>query len=235
MSNKKATSLVLEVIIVLIIASLIFMPACSLGSKLFRLSTQANENFIELAKEIKLMAAREEDKTDSFLLIMDKGTVIVGFNAEKEQFSSCVKVGTEEFCADWERPKVKECQDKSSSCVCLIKELVFKTEPVRIHSPESTTRKPDIVYFNILKGKIELKSANCEKIEKATFKMPDKTGKSYKEGFIFIRYENDYLMSDILKDRRNTVYLRKEGKVISVCLDKNCGKIDETDEWGKGF
>ncbi len=74
--NRRA--IVLHFIITVLLALIIFIPACLFVSKFFRLSEQANENFADFVKALEEFSASTKEK-DNFLLILDKETFIVAF------------------------------------------------------------------------------------------------------------------------------------------------------------
>lgn len=73
-------------LVTLLLAILIFAPGCLLASKFFRLSNQAKDNFQDLVKEIRDLAANGKDgETRNFLVIIDKETTISILDGENEQ------------------------------------------------------------------------------------------------------------------------------------------------------
>ncbi|MEK6951146.1 MAG: hypothetical protein AABX13_05480 [Nanoarchaeota archaeon] len=74
--NRRA--IVLHFIITVLLALIIFIPACLFVSKFFRLSEQAETNFNEFVQKLEDFKKSEKQK-DSFLLIMDKETFIASF------------------------------------------------------------------------------------------------------------------------------------------------------------
>ncbi len=75
--NRKA--IVLHFIITILLALIIFIPACLFVSKFFRLSEQADTNFNEFVQKLEEFSRSEKQK-DSFLLILDKETFIAAFH-----------------------------------------------------------------------------------------------------------------------------------------------------------
>src|SRR3989339_584061 len=119
----KKKAIVLNFLITLILAIIIFVPACVMVNKLFTpADSQAKDSFLSLAKEIKKVASTVNGQ-GSYMLIMEPGTVIVGFT--KDTFKHCLREGKLDTCETWKRPTDSECS--SGSCVCLIKDFSPKT------------------------------------------------------------------------------------------------------------
>ena len=79
--NKKA--IMVEFLVTVLIALLIFAPTCYFTSKLFRLSDQARDNFALVVTDIK-EASKFNGATKTDILIMDKDTALVTFQANKD-------------------------------------------------------------------------------------------------------------------------------------------------------
>ena len=77
--NKKA--IMIKFLVTVLLALLIFAPACIFTSNLFRLSTQASQNFDELAKEINEL---DSGAKSNFLLIMDEKSYIAKFDKDSD-------------------------------------------------------------------------------------------------------------------------------------------------------
>ena len=70
----------------LLIALIIFAPACYFANEVFRSSTQAKDNFVDFAKEIEdlYLTGRNNDRR-AIISIMDEETAIVYFNSGQEE------------------------------------------------------------------------------------------------------------------------------------------------------
>ena len=71
-----------DFIVTVLLALIIFTPTCYFGSKLFRLSDQATDNFAEVVANIKDVA-KDNGNTETKTLIMDQDTAIVTFKANQ--------------------------------------------------------------------------------------------------------------------------------------------------------
>ncbi|PIN76702.1 hypothetical protein COV17_01410 [Candidatus Woesearchaeota archaeon CG10_big_fil_rev_8_21_14_0_10_36_11] len=78
--NKKA--IMVKFLVTVILALLIFTPACYFTSKLFRLSSQAASNFNDFVGVIESVAHNGDGAKSSFLLILDDDTSIVKFDKD---------------------------------------------------------------------------------------------------------------------------------------------------------
>ena len=74
MVNKQG--IMVEFLVTVLLAIIIFVPACLFVSEFFRVSDQAKDNFIEFTKTVETM--KDGQKTTS-LLIMDEGTALIYF------------------------------------------------------------------------------------------------------------------------------------------------------------
>ncbi len=74
--NRRA--IVLHFIVTILLALIIFIPACLFVSEFFRVSEQDQENFADFVKTLEEFSANTKEK-DSFLLILDKETFIAAF------------------------------------------------------------------------------------------------------------------------------------------------------------
>lgn len=85
MFNKKATTIMIEFLVTVVLAILIFTPVCLATSKLLKLSDQARDSFTDFAGEIKKFAGENVKIGDKklVLLIMDEESGIIPFNDEE--------------------------------------------------------------------------------------------------------------------------------------------------------
>lgn len=108
--NKKG--LMIKFLVTIVLALIIFAPACAISSKLFRLSSQAKENFVSFIDEIEVLhrdGENNEQKTS--ILILDEGSFISLFKEGTETVS--LRSGSMSFS----RP-LKRCWDKACACLC---------------------------------------------------------------------------------------------------------------------
>jgi hypothetical protein len=126
MVNKKA--IMLKFLTTVLLSIIIFAPACAIGSKMFRLSSQAEENFIDVVypsiKNFNEDSRIGEQK--SVLLIMDKETVIVYF--EKGNDNVVVNVDADIWQTDNTMTFLKPSDCSSDkNCICLFQSANFET------------------------------------------------------------------------------------------------------------
>lgn len=114
--NRRA--IVLHFIITILLALIIFIPACLFVSKFFRVSEQASDNFSAFVKELQQTAS--DGKERSFLIIMDKSTALIYFEPSQQQV--IVKVDTELPYTDYtiQLQNPGRCGEKG--CLCLFQE-----------------------------------------------------------------------------------------------------------------
>lgn len=227
--NKNKKAIMVKFLVTLLLAMIIFAPACLISSKFLRLSSQAKANFGDFAEKLKELVAAPDGTKDNLMLIMDEETAIVGFSQGQTKVKSCIKftVTSYEDCGIWQAPDVEECE--GSSCVCLIQEIISVRNKVK----------------KVLPGlrEVEYGSAVCKKVEGVIFDTPylkierEKVSPREfeyfnKNGFVLGRNIPNfdiYMMIEKFnfKDRRNLIHLmKKEGKVF-VCWEGQCKDLSE--------
>ncbi|MBI4983556.1 hypothetical protein HZC32_02830 [Candidatus Woesearchaeota archaeon] len=105
-----------------LLAIIIFAPACVLTSKLFRLSSQAQDNFVNFVKEINDLGANGKDgQKKSVILILDQGTYIMNlWSNYLDEYIRCPGTEIEEHYLG----PGKKCNGKD--CICLVKTFEVK-------------------------------------------------------------------------------------------------------------
>lgn len=193
MYTKKG--IMLKFLTTLILALIIFIPACMFVSNFFRLSDQAKSNFYSFADEIKTFAEKGQDgEAKSTVLILDKGTFIMNIWAKDNEYNykRCTSEGTEEHVTGPGDLCSKQ------DCICLIREFdVLETSSVGNYCKENR----DIVT-------ITPKKFDCVEI----------TSNNYVYGLDW-RNWNRFIESDA---RRIEMGMIKKGNVVFVCRNKPC-------------
>ncbi len=118
----------MEFLVTVILAILIFAPACYVSAKFLRTSEQAKDNFVEFAQGLGDFAQKGlPGEKKSQLLIMDQGTAIVYF--EKGQQEVLVEVDAAAPYTDYKihLQKPAQCADEKKNCLCLFREAEFDT------------------------------------------------------------------------------------------------------------
>lgn len=113
--NRKA--IMVDFLVTVLLAIIIFAPACYISSTFFRLSDQAKEsftNFIGTAQKISETGKEGEPKSE--FLVLDKETAIVFFEPKYSEVE--VIFGGEKYL--FNRPS--QCQ-LDQNCVCLFREV----------------------------------------------------------------------------------------------------------------
>lgn len=115
--NKKA--IMMQFLVTVLLAIIIFVPACMITSKLFTLSTQASDNFGAFVNDVKNFDSAVANTHKSTTLILDQGTAIAYF----EPSVSNVTVDVDgELLKDYTVVffKPSDCA-KDKACLCLIR------------------------------------------------------------------------------------------------------------------
>ncbi|MEK6969871.1 MAG: hypothetical protein AABW48_05580 [Nanoarchaeota archaeon] len=127
MFNKNKKAIMLKFLVSLILALIIFVPACYLGGRLFSSSTQAKDNYVDFVQELeKFSQTGEIGARESTLLIMDTATAIVYFEKGKTEVLIDVdaRVPYTDFIIYLQKPS--QCNDQQN-CLCLFRKSEFDT------------------------------------------------------------------------------------------------------------
>ncbi len=119
--NKRA--IMVDFLVTILLALIIFIPTCAFVSNFFRLSAQAEDNFGDFTKEIKAMQESPSGERKTALIILDKETAIVYFSPSADT----VKVEVDGFAGrNYEVlfPKPPRCMEKP--CICLFRDTTIK-------------------------------------------------------------------------------------------------------------
>lgn len=146
--NKRGV--MLEFLVAVILALLIFTPTCMFSAKIFRLSQQAEDNFGHFVQQIKELSTIPGGERRIETLILDEETALLYFEAQKElKLDILLKGMAIDFSADiiFQRPAACPLQQ---NCLCLIKKYTLQGESsalggshVRVvPEPEATTCAP---------------------------------------------------------------------------------------------
>ncbi len=129
--NKKG--IMVKFLTSLLLAIIVFAPACMIGSKFFRTSTQALDNYGEFVTKIQKFAGESEiGEPGSTLMIIDEETAIVYFNGSSDTSQVTLEVDSAYYLSDYTVNFVRPAQCESEgSCICL-----FRSNNVAV---ESTT------------------------------------------------------------------------------------------------
>lgn len=116
--NKKG--LMLKFLLGLILALIIFVPTCIFTSKFFRLSDQAQDNFLEFTKEIKDFSNKPDQERKTFLLLLDDDTFITIFKQREEVmfFSGSRKYEEGEVTIQKIFKTPAQCTEFACACLC---------------------------------------------------------------------------------------------------------------------
>ena len=117
----------------LILAIIIFVPACMFASKMFQFGAQANDNYLELADEIKTLAKGIDGQQTQFLLILDERSMVVLFAKNESliithdlEFRSRERY----FQTNVYTLKYPQIQCANEPCLCLCKDYEMREQIV---------------------------------------------------------------------------------------------------------
>ncbi|MBT4805166.1 hypothetical protein HON71_03265 [Candidatus Woesearchaeota archaeon] len=119
MKNKKA--IMIKFLVTVLLAIIIFAPACLFASKFFSLSNQAKDNFVNFVNEIKEMETAQLGERKNFILILDEPTAVIYFEKGKSQVGVDVDGwAARDYKVIFEKPS--SCSDEKN-CLCLFREV----------------------------------------------------------------------------------------------------------------
>ncbi len=129
--NKKA--IMVSFLTTLILALIIFIPACMGVSKFFRLSDQAKDNFGNFVKEIQSLSKDgKEGENRNDVLILDQATAAVYFEPNSNEVKVEVDAsgfGLFDYTLHLTNPHKCEAE---KACLCLFRKPEFKIEDTSI-------------------------------------------------------------------------------------------------------
>ncbi|HLC88519.1 MAG TPA: hypothetical protein VJG49_00635 [Candidatus Nanoarchaeia archaeon] len=155
MSSKKG-DLVVSFLTTLIIALIIFVPACYMADKIFRSSTQAKDNFVDFSRDIEdLYINGRNGERRTVLLIMDEITTLAYFEPGTEEV--LVTIDAENKVSDYNAhfPKPSQCND-AQNCLCLFR----KVETDRSETSYEIAVTPTRVLCNNFNYTLELETCS---------------------------------------------------------------------------
>ena len=118
--------IMLDFLVTVLLAIIIFAPACVLVSKFTRLSTQAKENFNSFDEVLHQMQKAPDGERRTTILILDKETAAVYF----EPLASELRVDVDANCVGCEDyfftvSKPASCNNEEKACLCLFREVSY--------------------------------------------------------------------------------------------------------------
>lgn len=208
--NKKG--LVLKFLVTILLALIIFVPACYMGAKLFRVSDQAKDNYVDLVEELnKFSKEAEIGARESTLLIMDKATALVYFEKGKEEVLVEVdaRIPYSDFIIHLQKPV--QCEE-GKNCLCLFRKSEFESS---LGTPgyDTITVAPKRVLCTNLNYQLELESCSIGEPEVVN-------GYKCSDGFMIERHLVDesslVVRSYYQVQRRTLLYLTKFENMIRI-------------------
>jgi hypothetical protein len=185
MNNK---AIMLKFLTTIILAIIIFAPACMISSRFFRLSSQAENNFNTFIEEIRdLNENGEVGEVRNNLLILDKGTALVYFSGPVLQIG-VVTDGEENYQIKSLRPK--SCGlEASQGCFCLFR--------------ESTITESDLANMIV----INPRELFCKSIDFQMALTDINCGVGLPEKVLYYKCENGFLIDrDLISQKRDFYY-----------------------------
>ncbi len=195
-NNKKG--LMLKFLTTLLLAIIIFVPACMFVSKFFSISQQAEGNFLEFVGEIKQLGENKNlnPYEGSTILILDKRTFVINvWEKYNKGFSRCIPLYEEQ----WILP-LTACP--KGDCLCLIQEV--KVEETYEESKLCGKSGSDIAQIN----KITPTKISCQQIPK--------------EYYVYGLDWREWNRFSESAPRRFTMGLVKKDNIIFVCKNPPC-------------
>lgn len=191
-----------------IVGLALFIPACALGSKFFKLGDNSIKSYTSL---VEAMDSIREDETASTGVSMNKKSVIVGFSKDANRFENHQYAsGRESVAFFFERPE--SCEEQKA-CICLCQDYTFK---VGGNKPYSSECKEAICSSF---GSIDIVS------EKIVSRYGNGNPKfSWKGGFLFLR-DVPAIANGLGEQNRQetrTFYVQRYKNVVGVCIVSPC-------------
>ena len=170
--DHRGTMLPVQFLLTIILAFLIFVPACMVVSNILGLEDQARNDFLQFVGEVKDFSANANiGQKESFVLIMDKGSSILFYKEKKKLFaysdydssvSTVVSTtGSEvpgapaylQYTSYYLEYPVRHCEDETP-CACLCRDFADESTSTRASAEEGEkgqiTHNRDITCENLI-------------------------------------------------------------------------------------
>lgn len=183
--HRRGTTLLLEVLLVIVFALVLFVPTILFASQFFRLSDQARINFIDFADELNQFGkeGKPGDQT-SFLVTLDEHSGFVLFPAKESQWAftevmtgSGGSIGSNQVSSIYQLAFPEE-QCSGIPCLCLCREY-NKDQAIPLSSPEKESG-----FFNYVEQtnyEISCNKLQCKVLEEARITHPWQLYRASKE------------------------------------------------------
>ena len=210
--NKKA--FLTKTLFVLIVTIMIFSTSCSIGSKFFRLSSQAKDNFADFINEMEDLVknAKEDGERRNNLLIIDKETIFAYFSKSQLVVSVDAAGALHDYKIYLDRPI--DCDKEGArGCFCLFREV----ETVASFSEKRVDIKP----IKVLCEPTEFEAHyNDSGPQGCGIGIPQKVNSYECEGGFFASREivgkSDYVEAYYQNGRRINFLIEKQGDKIHI-------------------
>ena len=205
--NKRA--IMVKFLVTVLLAIIIFAPACMFASKFFSLSSQAKDNFVDFVNEIKEMEQAQLGERKSFVLILDKETAVVYFEKDKSQVRVDVDgSGARDYWVNLKKPS--SCSN-DKNCLCLFREVNIEDNSEILSKKEGTVLATQSICEQDIN--LDLKLNNCG------IGVPeDVVSYSCSDGFVIERF----LISKVREDFGNVATAQYEApRRISLQIEKS--------------
>lgn len=111
----------MKFLVTMVLALIIFAPACAISSKLFRLSNQAKENFVDFVITIKELHKKGEDlEQRTSILILDDNSLIAFFKKGTDTiyFRTGKEASTSSGPSSLAYSRGRSCGTEACACLC---------------------------------------------------------------------------------------------------------------------
>ena len=220
---KKAQ--MLKFLFYLILAGIIFFPACKLASNFSKLSDKSIDSYTSLMEIIEPSNVNsvKDDEIASTPFTMNKNSVVVGFSKDDNRFENHYLQGSnDEIKSIFIKPLgCENCCEAGKACVCLCNG--FKLDK---NAKPYSAKCEDKLICNSIEG-IDLLS---EKVVKRHDNQQPKY--LWKGGFLLHREISDREDANGLDENKlpiRTFYVERYKGVVDVCFESEC-MTDETKE-----
>jgi hypothetical protein len=201
--------IMVKFLVTVLLAIIIFVPACMASSKFFRLSGQSKDNFVDFVHTIEDMKNDPDGSKETSLLIMDKGTAIVYFppGSQEVQVAVDAEFPQTDYTIKLQNPGKCDARD---GCFCLFRSPDFDTTWWKPGYDTVTVTDANAACQRM---KIPLSIASC-----SIGTADDVNSYTCSNGFMVERHladESSWLVGAFYKNpRRTQIQLTKQGNSI---------------------
>lgn len=216
LTNKKADTTALEFFVRFVFAIILVLTAISMVKSFFNLTSQAENSFYDLSKTISEI---KPDELNSFPLVMDRGSVIIGFAKQADFVATKLSVvNTLSYIK-----RISSCE-QGKACLCLCRSNYEQGQSQKL-SETDFANEGNLNQYNIdPSSKSDFSVSEfvcqgellCKSIDSIDFISAADPEKIYRDFSGFL------VQSGNFQARTNSVFIQRYKNTVAVCFKSPC-------------